>query len=169
MYCDTISESIGYLTVYNGHIRVVGFHPRPFAIMYNNIFQRKSGSKLIISSGIAYHTIFGTVNIRIWNVVARRGRMYTYATPLSAHTVVRQIIKHSVCAISPENYIVTDIALVYNKPAIYIYSGSVMKIKTCRSIYSKCSTTIDRKPTADDNRLVSGYDTVFFYHNGITQ
>ena len=101
---------------------------------------------------INHYTIIRTMDICKLNFVSNRGTSKSQALPLTRSTVVRQIVKHIVDAVSPQQNLVAFFTF-YLQCSIYIKSGILMKIKFHTWLDCQCGSTVYLDASIYDNRF----------------
>ena len=101
---------------------------------------------------INHYTIIRTMDICKLNFVSNRGTTKSQALPLTRSTVVRQIVKHIVDAVSPQQNLVAFFTF-YLQCSIYIKSGILMKIKFHTWLDCQCGSTVYLDASIYDNRF----------------
>ena len=92
--------------------------------------------------------------------------METNAFPLSAHMIVRQIIKHTVQTVATQHNVLLSRA-IHDQTPIHVNAGTIMKIERHTVIQSQRCPFTHNDTSIDNHRNISA-DGHIAFHNDIT-
>ena len=159
---STVFQRVCNLTVADVYLAVGGEQTISLTIVYGAPTERKR--RTVYARRVAHNAIVGRVNIGKFYFVVVTRRIEMNALPLSAHTVVRQIVEYVIQTVAPKRNNLVGCSC-YFQLSVHIYACLIGKIKRGSSTNGKRCALVHLNASLHYNGLRALYGGIVLYLN----